>query len=555
MTLPVAAPRRWRGRFVLTSLVAAEAVSNIGSRMSFFAIPWLVLVTTGNPVKVGFVAGAESLAYVVSGVLAAPLQDRLGARRMTIVSDVVSVGIMAAIAVFGRLDFFALVALVTLMGAVRSQGDRGKVTLLVPLMGRAGDYARVASIREGALRSSGLIGSSVAGVAIAFLGAIGAVWLDAASFGIAALLCAVAIPPADDPIAPADDPARAADAGSPTGQTAGAGSPTGQTAEGKPTGETYLDSLRTGFTWFRSNRLLRAITGMLFFTSVFNQASAVVFIPLWVLTNMDDPKALGAISTAYAIGLITGSAVFAWLSPVLPRYPMLVAGYIVGCAPRFLILALSDSLPIILVITLICGISMCTSGPTVTAAIYQRTPKDMLARAGGIITAVAFGGLPIGGVIGGILVQTLGLNNAILAISGLFFLVTLTPVVNYGLWRELNDTASTSPARQSSTRLHRFYAAGAIMTGLRLHLRYADAHWSVRVKRGLRTVVHRQPVEPKVAVAALTGLDFEPVDVALHEVLHHDRFVVSRQVGRMRGRVEPAEARVAALSMILNADR
>ena len=51
------------------------------------AIPWLVLITTGSPAKMGLVAGAEMLPYVVSGVLAAPLADRFGLRRTSIVTD------------------------------------------------------------------------------------------------------------------------------------------------------------------------------------------------------------------------------------------------------------------------------------------------------------------------------------------------------------------------------------------------------------------------------------------------------------------------------------
>src|SRR5262249_47029917 len=158
----------------------------------------------------------------------------------------------------------------------------------------------------------------------------------------------------------------------------------------------YIAALRNGFTWFRGNRLLRAVTGMLFFTGLFAQASTVVFVPLWVLDHLHDPKALGAVQTAYAVGLIVGSAIFPWLSPILPRSPAPVAGSIIGCGPRLLVLALSDNLVVIVAVSLVCGIAMCSAGPTVTAAIAKRTPKEMLARAGGIITAISFGGLPLG---------------------------------------------------------------------------------------------------------------------------------------------------------------
>ena len=47
-------------------------------------------------------------------------------------------------------------------------------------------------------------------------------------------------------------------------------------------GESYLDSLKAGYAFLRGERLLRSLVGMMFVTNLFNQASAVVFIPLWV---------------------------------------------------------------------------------------------------------------------------------------------------------------------------------------------------------------------------------------------------------------------------------
>ncbi|HCT78531.1 MAG TPA: MFS transporter [Micromonosporaceae bacterium] len=500
MTVPLPA-RQWRDRANLTSLVAAEAISNIGSRMTFFAIPWLVLVTTGSPVKVGLVTAAETLTYVVSGVLAAPLQDRFGDRRTSIWSDLGSVAIMAAIALFGQLDFSLLLVLVAVAGVLRAQADRSKVTMLVPLMESAGsNYTRVAAIREGTLRTSTLLGSSLAGITIVFFGAIGGIWIDAGTFALAAILVVFA--------RKAEKPVPDKEIGA----------------------EPYLVALRNGFTWFRHQRLLRAVTSMLFFTNLFNQASAVVFVPLWVLTNMDDPAALGAVATAYAVGLIAGSFVVAWLAPLLPRYPMLVAGYFIGGTPRFLVLALSDNLTLIVIVWLIGGVAMSSLNPTVSAMIYQRTPKEMLARVGGIITAVAFGGMPLGGLLAGFLVQTLGLTNGILVTTALYFLVTLTPVIGYRLWRELNDTAPPRPVPDGISTLPQLYEIGRATMGPRVTLRYAKGEWTLRARHRLRTVARRQVVEPKIAVNAVAQLDIEPVRTAVRQALDHDRVLTERQI-------------------------
>ncbi|GIH09046.1 putative drug antiporter protein precursor [Rhizocola hellebori] len=467
----------------------------MGSRMTLFAIPWLVLVTTGSPVQVGLVTAAETLTYVISGVLAAPLQDRLGDRVTSIGSDLGSVAALAAIALFGQTDFTLLMVLAAVLGTLRAQADRSKVTMLAPMMDVAGaDYARVAAIRESVLRSSTLLGSALAGVVIVFFGAIGGIWIDAASFAVAAVLVKIVAAP---PVA---------------------------VAEEKPP---YFAALSEGFAMFRHDRLLRAVTGMLFFTNLFNQASTVVFIPLWVLSNMDDPAALGAVATAYAVGIIAGSFVVAWLTPILKRYPMLVTGYLIGGAPRFLVLALSDNLTVVVVVWLVSGIAMSSLNPTVAAMVYHRTPKKMLARVGGIITAVAFGGVPLGGIIGGLLVESLGLVDAILIATAAYFMASLSPVFGYHLWREIDDSAP----KQKQPWI------GQVLAGLRITFRYVGGEWTLSVWRRGRWL-GKHSVEAKMAVNALARLETEQVHAALNEVLHHDRSLAEAQVRKARQRIE-----------------
>src|SRR5258705_495010 len=58
-------------------LMTAESISLFGSRMTFVAIPWLVLVTTGSATRTGVVALAEMLPYVLASAVGGPLLDRL----------------------------------------------------------------------------------------------------------------------------------------------------------------------------------------------------------------------------------------------------------------------------------------------------------------------------------------------------------------------------------------------------------------------------------------------------------------------------------------------
>src|SRR6476469_8672940 len=141
------------------------------------AIPWLVLVTTGSATKMGLVAGAEMLPYVLSGVLAAPLADRLGVRRATIVVDAGSALAMAGIAAAPRLGFGWLLVLVAVAGATRGLGDRVKHVMLRPLAEEAGiKVIRVTSAYEGFSRTAMLVGSAAGGLLIAWVGPLGALW-------------------------------------------------------------------------------------------------------------------------------------------------------------------------------------------------------------------------------------------------------------------------------------------------------------------------------------------------------------------------------------------
>ena len=67
-------------RRALVGLLVAVAVSDLGSKLTFLALPWLVLVTTHSPAAMGVVSAAELLPFVVSSAVGAPLVDRFGYR-------------------------------------------------------------------------------------------------------------------------------------------------------------------------------------------------------------------------------------------------------------------------------------------------------------------------------------------------------------------------------------------------------------------------------------------------------------------------------------------
>lgn len=385
-----------RARFV--ALFTADVVSVLGTRVSMLAIPWLVLVTTGSPTKMGLVAGAEMLPYVVSGVVSAPLADRFGLRRTTIVTDAGSALAMAAVTFAPQLGFGALLVLVAVAGALRGLGDRVKHVLLRPLAEAAGvKVLRMTTAHEGFSRTAMLVGGSIGGLLIFWFGAAGAIWLDAVTFALCGVIVAIVVPAADPAAAPPDRADR----------------------------EPYLVALRGGFRALWADPLIPSMIAMLFVLNLFNQAMVAVFIPLWVADTTHTPAALGLVFGAFAAGAVLGSIVFTVLAPKLRMYQVFMLGAALAGAPRLLVLGVSHDLVVVCTITFLSGLAMAAVNPVLGAMLYERIPPKVQTRAFGVCTAITFTGVPIGGVLGGLAVAGFGLTPAILVGGALCVATTL----------------------------------------------------------------------------------------------------------------------------------
>jgi MFS family permease len=396
-----------RRRAGLIALFSADVLSVLGDRVSMVAIPWLVLTTTGSPAKMGLVAGAEMLPYVVSGVLAAPLADRFGLRRTSIVTDLGSAVAMLAIVLTPGSPFGLLCLMVAVAGALRGCGDRVKHVMLKPMADAAGvKMIRVTSSYEGFTRTATLIGAPLGGLLISWIGPNKAITVDAISFVVCAALIGFlvrlpAVTPQDDVPAPVREP--------------------------------YFQALRGGFSYLRKDQLLLGMIVMIFFLNVFNQASTAVFVPLWVEQVLKSPAALGLLFGGFAAGALLGNVIFTVLGPRLPQYSAFVIGAAIGGAPRLFTLGLSHHLWLVITVSFCCGVANAAVNPVMGVTLYERVPAELQTRVFGVTGAIAFIGIPIGGVLAGWSAATFGLRPAVIGSGVVLLLVTLVPV--YRWWR------------------------------------------------------------------------------------------------------------------------
>ncbi|MFG3707196.1 MFS transporter [Micromonospora sp. NPDC047670] len=383
----------------LTVLVAADLISNLGSRVSVVAIPWLVLETTGSAAKMGVVAAAETLPYLLSGALGTPWADRIGLRRTSILTDVGSAGLMVAVALTPWLGFGALVALVAVVGTLRGVGDRVKHVMFRPAAEAAGvRLIRLTSVYDGLGRMVTLLGAGLGGLLIWWFGVTQAILIDAASFAVCALLVGLLVRPPAPPAAPAQP-------------------------------EGYLRALAGGFRYLGHDRMLLTMLLVISALNMVVNASVAVYIPLWVAEVLRSPAGLGLVLGAFSAGALLGNLLFTAFGPRLPRYLAFVVGAAVSGAPRLLVLALSEELAVVLAVTFASGIGIAAVNPLLGVAIYERVPAGLQTRVIGLAGSLAFAGLPLGALLGGWSVTALGLVPALLAMTVFCLVVTLLPLL------------------------------------------------------------------------------------------------------------------------------
>jgi predicted MFS family arabinose efflux permease len=382
------------------ALIGADIGSTLGSQISLVAIPWLVLNLTGSATDLGLVAAAEMIPYLLTSMLLTPLADRYGLRASSVLCDLLSALATAAIAGFPHQGIGSLLALVAVNGALRGVGDRTKHVLLRPAARAAGySLIRVTSLYEGLSRLATLLGAPLGGLLIVLAGARGAVWLDAASFAVCALLVAGAVrrPAASE--GPNADPER------------------------------YLSALRAGVDYLRRDRVLAVMLVTVFALNVFSYSATVVFVPIWARDILDSPEALGLTLGTFAAGALIGTLVFGILARRLPQYQTFLLGALLAGAPRLFVLAISSNLPLVLAVSLVGGFGLASVNPILGVAMYERIPDRLQTRVIGLCTTVAFTGVPIGALVGGWAVNEFGLRTALLWAASLCLLVNLGALV------------------------------------------------------------------------------------------------------------------------------
>jgi MFS family permease len=182
----------------LLALIAAEIVSSLGSQMTFLALPWFVLVTTGSPARMGVVLAVELLPVALFGIPSGAVVSRLGARLTMVIGDFARVPLLASIPLLhaaGLLSFPLLLVVVFAIGCFLAPYFSAQRLVLPELVGDdERTVAQANAVVEGAQRTTMLLGPAAAGLLIAAFGATNVLYIDAATFLFAAVVLTLFVP-------------------------------------------------------------------------------------------------------------------------------------------------------------------------------------------------------------------------------------------------------------------------------------------------------------------------------------------------------------------------
>lgn len=385
----------------LVALISAEAFSITGTRLSTIAIPWLILTTTGSATLTGAVAFAEMVPYVVGKALGGPLIDRVGARRVTLLCDGLSVPVLALIPLLhlaGLLHLTLLFPLVFVLGALRGPSDGAKAAMIPDVAELAGVPLERATGLHGAVERLGTtVGAALAGGLVALIGPELALGVTGAGMAIGALLILIGVPVL--PRAGADDTAP------------------------------YLTRLRSGWAFLRGDRVLVGITVMVALTNLLDQAFTVVLLPVWADRTGSGASAVGMVFAVFAAASIAGALIASAKAERLPRLPVYTVAFLLTGLPRFLALGLGAETGLLVATLIVGGFASGFINPILGAVIFERIPAGLRGRVSTLNTSVCWSLIPFGGLLGGALVALVDYRAAFALVGVAYAAVTLMPLV------------------------------------------------------------------------------------------------------------------------------
>lgn len=384
----------WRNRiFVLFWF--GRTISLVGSTITAVVLPILLYQLTGSALQTALLTTLHVTPYLLFGLLAGAVADRIDRRRLMITCDVINTLLLASVplaAWWGQLTITQIYLVEFLSACAFVWFDVANFGALPALVGRE----RVLEANS-LLWSTGtlveIVGPALGGLLAATLGAANALTLDAASY----LCSAVALLLVGRTFNRVRTP---------------------QSSEGDSLVQQLRADISEGMRFLWQQRLVRALTLQGFGVS-FTSGAVMSLVVVYAVRAMQIPQTdarIGFFYTASAGGALLSSLLLPWL---VKRFAV---GHIT-LAASFADLAMLIGL--VLAPTWWLGLacylawSFCHTLIVINGISLRQmvTPEALLSRVNATARMIAWGGSPFGALVGGLLAESFDIRTTYLLVA------------------------------------------------------------------------------------------------------------------------------------------
>lgn len=380
----------------LVALLSAHYLSSFGNAITVVTVPLYVLARTDSAAATGLAGFAGTLPLIFAGAVGGVWIDRLGGRRVSVLSDALAGLLTCLVPVLDAtvgLPMPALLALLFARSLVATPANAARVSLIRPVAAAAGVRLETAnSWYQAAPRLGLVVGAPLAALLVAALGAAVGLYVDAAGLLLAALLVTVGVP---------------ALAAAPTTGRAG-----------------FARQLLEGATLVRRMPVIAAMTAFVFVTNLLDAAFTPVLLPVYAHDVLHDGRYLGWLIAASGCGAVLGTFLYA---PASRRLLASRRRTMLGCFVVIGVLRLSIAAtppPAVLIgICLLLGLAAGPLNPLLTTVTLEHVPEEARGRVFGLGSAVALSGAPLSVLLAGWSVGAVGLVPTLAAFGGAYLLL------------------------------------------------------------------------------------------------------------------------------------
>jgi MFS family permease len=310
--------------------------------------------------------------------------DRFGPRRASVVADILSGAAVVAVPIAAMTLGLglALVVVLAFLGALLdAPGQTARQVLLPDLAGIGGvRLERANGIFQAIENGSLLVGPAIAGVIVLAAGPLGALWVDAVTFVVSAVLVRLLVPD----IRPATDEGPA--------------------------------DITAGIRALANDPVLRMLTVVAAIANLVFTPLFIVVLPALAAGSGESSVALGAMLAVLGAGMVVGALGFGLLADRVRRRTAFVIGF-VGTGAALIVSSLELPLPALLVVLGGAGLASGLINPIAFTVMQERVPAATRGRVFGAVLGGVLVAAPVGMVALGAVADAAGPRTALL-ISG-----------------------------------------------------------------------------------------------------------------------------------------